>query len=116
MGAALKLNPRESVASARSAMRDGDRSRLSPKKPDSASVAPLAVRHPEPSDRDVSRSVRRLSLLGSRGGSSHACRLPGSARPMVDGARPDGDPVTLASVVGVAVAAAVTIYLLLCAW
>lgn len=72
--------------------------------------------NPEPSDRVGQRSARRLSILGSRGGSTRACRLPGSARPMVDGARPDGDPVTLASVVGVAVAAAVTIYLLLCAW
>lgn len=69
--------------------------------------------HPEPSDRVGQRCVRRLSILGSRGGSTHACRLPGSARPKVDGARPDDAPVTLASVVGVAVAAAVAFLLAL---
>lgn len=56
---------------------------------------------PEPCDRAVRRSARRLSLLGSRGGSSHACRLPGSARPMVDGTRPaDDDDVLLATLCG----------------
>ncbi len=69
--------------------------------------------HPEPSDREVSRSERRLSLLGARGGSSHACRLPGSARPMVDGARPDDAPVTLASMVGFTVAVVVAFLLAL---
>lgn len=82
----------------------------------------------EPCDREVSRSVRRLALLrpnssvgqssgpvprrsavqlglgaslGSCGGSSRASRLPGSARPTVDGTRPaNDDDVSLASVCG----------------
>lgn len=137
MSAARNTYPSTSVASVSSAMQPGNaRDVLNPAgdrggtKSDSASVAPLAVRHqpPEPCDREVSRSVRRLALLrpnssvgqssgpvprrsavqlglgaslGSCGGSSRASRLPGSARPTVDGTRPaNDDDVSLASVCG----------------
>lgn len=58
----------------------------------------------EPSDLAVRRSARRLSILGSR---ASASRLPGSARPTVDGTRPEGgdalaffDDVSLLSLLG----------------
>ncbi len=114
-----------SVASVRSAMQPGERSRRASKEARLgrrgmrlASVQEKAQRclggvTPEPSDREVSRSARRLSILGARGGSSHARRLPGSARPKVDGARPDDAPVTLASMVGVTVAVVVAFLLAL---
>lgn len=55
----------------------------------------------EPSDRVGQRSARRLNLLGSCAVAPRASRLPGSARPTVDGTRPaNDDDVSLASVCG----------------
>lgn len=114
-----------SVASVRSAMLPGNaRDVLNPAgdrggtKSDSASVAPLAVRHqpPEPCDREVSRSARRLNLLGSCAVAPRASRLPGSARPTVDGTRPaDVDDVSLSSLLGCALVGVVT-FILLFVW
>lgn len=72
-----------------------------------------SAHHSEPSDLAVRRGARRLDLLDSR---SAASRLPGSARPMVDGTRPvDADDVSLVSLIGCAVLGVVT-FLVLFAW
>lgn len=105
------------VASIGGATHDGERfhAALNRRKTDTAArgTARGSASALEPCDLVGQRSARRISILGSR---ASASRLPGSARPMVDGTRPVGaDDVSPASLIGCALVGVAT-FLVLFAW